>query len=374
MVWVSADLAWPPRAGGELRSLRLLSGLREHADLSVALLNPGADPAPLGQALGVPHLTSLRRWPSALAKRGTAVQHRWPLSTAAVYDRRIADWVRAAAGPDGIVVAEHLQAAPYLRGAPYGVLNLQNADAALHRAAPWPTHPVRRLEHGWDRLTTGPLERRTVSSAHLVVCVSEQDRAALRCPTAVVVPNGADLPAAVTPVPRGGAIMFVGSLNYPPNAEGVRWWLREIWPLLPADLPLLTVVGRAARAVLGSPAGAQVVSDVPEVAPYVEQASVVVLPLLAGGGSRLKLLEAMALGRPVVSTTKGAEGFPVRHGHELLLADSPGALADAVTRVYRDPVLAQRLASAGRTFAEDYAWEALGARFAAVVLGQKYAL
>ena len=368
--------------------MRLLASLSEQADISVALLNPTDDPAPLAEALGVRDITALRRWPSAAVKRGTALAHRWPLPAAAVYDRRIAAWVREAAGGDGagrraaggratggratggraIVVADHVQAAPYLQGAPRSVLSLQNADAALHRDQPWPAQPVRRIEHGWDRVTLSRLERRALRDADVVVCVSEQDRSILRCPTAVVVPNGADLPGAVTPVPRAGAIVFVGSLNYAPNAEAVRWWLREIGPLLPADLPALTVVGRAARAVLGDPPGLQVVSDVPDVAPYLEQASVVVVPLLSGGGSRLKLIEAMARGRPVVSTSKGAEGFPVQHERELMLADGPQAIAEAVTRVYRDPVLAQRLASAGRAFAEAYSWDALGDRFTAAVL------
>ena len=368
VVWVSADLAVPPRAGGELRALRLLSALAALTPVHVALLNPAADALAVQQASGAVTVRQLPAWSTAVVKRAVAVRRGWPLPVAAVYDRETAAWVARTAGDGGLVLADHLQVAPYLSDAHRSVLSLHNDDAALVRQQRPEPGAVRRLEQRWDQRATGRLQRRALGRADRVVCVSEPDRLSLGRADAVVVPNGADLPARVSPVPRGGRLVFVGSLNYAPNAEGVRWWLREVGPLLPGDLPPLTVVGRGAQAVLGNPPGLQVVSDVPEVAPYLEQASVVVLPLRAGGGSRLKLIEAMAQGRPVVSTSKGAEGFPVRHDRELLLADSPQALADAVTRIYRDPALAQRLATAGRTFAEAYSWTALGARFAAAVL------
>ena len=368
VVWVTADLAVPARAGGELRSLRLLSALAGLTPVHVALLNPAADAAAVQQVSGAASVRQLPAWAGAAAKRTTAVRRGWPLPAAAVYDRKLAAWARETAGPEGIVLAEHVQATPYLVGAGRSVLSLQNDDDALLRQLPPAAGALRRLEQRWDQQTTRRLQRRWLAEAHQVVCVSEQDRASLGRTDAVVVPNGADLPDRTSPAPTGGRLVFVGSLNYPPNAEAVRWWLREIGPLLPADLPVLTVVGRAAQAVLGTPPGLDVVSDPPEVTPYLEQASVVVLPLRAGGGSRLKLIEAMALGRPVVSTTKGAEGFPVRNDRELLLADGPREIAEAVTRVYRDPALAQRLATAGRAFAQAYSWEALGARFAATLL------
>ena len=368
VVWVTADLAVPARAGGELRSLRLLSALAALTPVQVALLNPAADAEAVQQATGAVAVRQLPAWSTAVAKRTLALRRGWPLPTSAVHDRELAAWVLGAAGAGGIVVADHLQVAPYLAGAQRSVLSLHNDDAALLLQQRPAAGAARRLEQHWDRQATRRLQRRWLSRAQQVVCVSEQDRASLGRSDAVVVPNGADLPGRTSPVPAGGRLVFVGSLNYPPNSEAVRGWLREIAPLLPADLPVLTVVGRAARAILGDQPGLEIVADPPEVLPYLEQASVVVLPLRAGGGSRLKLIEAMALGRPVVSTTKGAEGFPVRHDRELLLADGPAEIAAAVTRVYRDPALAHRLATAGRAFAQAYSWEVLGARFAAAVL------
>jgi glycosyltransferase involved in cell wall biosynthesis len=266
-----------------------------------------------------------------------------------------------------VVVADHVWTAPYLRGVGRGVLHLHNAEADLLAQGPLRAGVARSAEHRWEVVSTRRLERWATREADVVVCVSELDAKRVGRHDALVVPNGTDLPPSTTPVPHEGALLFVGSLDYPPNREGVLWWLSEVAPLLPEGLPPLTVVGRSAdkalRDVRHDPR-LRVFADVPDVTPYLEAASLVVQPLLRGGGTRLKLVEALSHARPVVATRLAAEGFPVRDGEHLRLVGDANEMADAVVALYRDAAAAQRLATAGRAFALDYSWDRVGARFA----------
>lgn len=365
VVWVAPYLDAPAHGGGELRTTRLLKALSAVCVVDVALLDPHADAAAVAVATGAREVRQLGAWPRPLTKRGRALRRRLPLPAAAVLDPRLVAWVaRRASG--AVVVADHLLAAPYLSLGARSVLSLHNADAQLLRELPTPDTRVRRAEHRWDLAVTPGLQRRALTRADRVVCVSEQDRALLRA-DALVVPNGADLPPAPTPVPRGGSVLFVGSMSYPPNLDAVRWWREHVAPRLPEDLPPLTVVGRDAARVLGGAPGLEVHGDVADVRPFLEAASVVVVPLRHGGGSRLKVVEALGHGRPLVATVKGVEGFPVVAGEHALVHDDAAAFAGAVTQAYRDVAAADRLAAAGRALAEAYDWDTVAAPFVAMV-------
>lgn len=135
-----------------------------------------------------------------------------------------------------------------------------------------------------------------------------------------------------------GRVMFLGSMDWMPNQDGVRWFVREVWPTILSRHPLASfhIVGRTPPAEirgLAAVPGVTVVGNVPDVRPHLAEASVVVVPLLVGGGTRLKIYEAMAMNRAVVSTLIGAEGLPVRVGEHYLAADDPASFADAVSRL-----------------------------------------
>ncbi len=217
-----------------------------------------------------------------------------------------------------------------------------------------------RIATRFDRsITVSPVDRQLLlaSAPHLHV---------------EMLPNGVDT-AQLTPLPPPSAtqtappaILFTGTLSYLPCADAAIWLVSVILPLLRRHVPDVEVwiVGRLATPAVEALAGERVfvTGEVPDTVPYYRRSTVAVAPLRAGGGSRLKILEAMALGRPVVSTTIGAEGLDLRAGEHLLLADSAEAFAEAIARVLRDQALARTLAENARRFVcEHHDWDAIAA-------------
>ena len=182
-----------------------------------------------------------------------------------------------------------------------------------------------------------------------------------------IVPNGVDDKLTDKPsVPRDlHRLVFVGTMNYGPNEDAVLYFCREIFPRVRAQIPdaRLSIVGLkppATLLALQDDRSIFVHANVPDVAPYVQRATVSIVPLRVGGGTRLKILESLALGTPVVSTTVGAEGLDLNHGEHLLLADSPADFAEAVVRMLRDSDLNNRLAVEGRNRVRQlYLWSSI---------------
>lgn len=152
-------------------------------------------------------------------------------------------------------------------------------------------------------------------------------------------------------------VLFVGSLAHGPNAQGLEWFITEVWPSVQAKVPhaRLTVVGMfpydRLRNMLDEH-GATLAANVPSVEPYYAEADMVVSPILFGGGTRIKILEAMAYGRAVVSTTIGAEGLDIVPGEHAMIADAPEDFADAIATLANDPARRRQLAAAGRALQE----------------------
>lgn len=187
-------------------------------------------------------------------------------------------------------------------------------------------------------------------------------------PTAVVA-NGVDLdyfrPWDVAPDPQ--TAVFNGVLDYRPNVDAAYYLADEIWPLVLERCPgaQLTIVGRGESAELRRLRRPAIVvtGEVPDVRPYLAKAAVVLVPIRMGGGTRLKVVEGLAMGKAMVSTSLGCEGVDVHDGEHLMVADAPGRFAAAVVRLFEDPPLARALGSAGRTRMEqEYSWELAGAR------------
>jgi glycosyltransferase involved in cell wall biosynthesis len=223
---------------------------------------------------------------------------------------------------------------------------------------------VKRFERAALQWVDGAL---TVS--HLDCARLREDRADLPIET---VENGVDLDY-FRPLPQPDSLrhlVFTGSMDWRPNQDAARYFAVDVMPLLRRARPELecTFVGRnppSDIAALGQTQGIHITGTVEDVRPYVERASVYIVPLRVGGGSRLKILEALAMGRAVVSTTVGAEGLHVEHGRHLLLADNPRTFADSVLRLLDDPALCSELGTEGRRLVEArYDWNALAERLA----------
>ncbi|MBN2004267.1 MAG: glycosyltransferase [Anaerolineae bacterium] len=264
------------------------------------------------------------------------------------------DLVRACTHPPRVVFDDHN--CEYL-------LQRRASQADMRRPSRWIGAAYSAVQ--WRRLLRH--ERAVCRSADMVVTVSHADADALRniAPglEPLLVPNGITMAEytgyASRAELRQPAFVFTGTMNFRPNVDGVLWFAHNVWPRILAALPEahFYIVGRSPHkrlSELNAMPGVIITGAVPDTRPYINAAAVYVVPLLVGGGTRLKILEATAMDKTVVSTTLGAEGFPDA-GRALILADAPADFADACIR------LAQRSQDATHThaFAEAYDWQRL---------------
>jgi sugar transferase (PEP-CTERM/EpsH1 system associated) len=242
------------------------------------------------------------------------------------------------------------------------ILSMHNIESVRFERelalAPW---NARRLALSLDRYWFRSWEQRVVRSFDGIVAVSDIDkqwieRHASARPVALVT-NGVNVDYFRPQIASNAtALVFTGTMNYPPNVDAVLWFAREILPRLRQRLPELgfTIVGGKPLAEvegLTRVTGVQVTGRVDDIRPYLADALAVVVPLRSGGGTRLKILEAMAMARPVVSTTLGAEGLEVTHGHDILIADRPEQFVESVLALASSRNLASRIGQAGRELA-----------------------
>ncbi|WP_245863294.1 glycosyltransferase [Candidatus Viridilinea mediisalina] len=382
---------YPLRSGGALRIYHVARGLAEHHEVTLLSFAPHAAavaalaplrawchvvtvPSPAGRSVARRALTTLTSSQPDMALRAQSHAYSEALSRL------------VASTPFALVLAASIEMAGYLlplRGlGPRLVLDQFNAEYLLQRRAALSDLALalrlrpRALVGGlysllqWRKLAR--YERMLLAQLDTITVVSEQDRNALARlhPAAaqrlVVVPNGVDTslvrPGAVRGDLGGATMVFTGTLDYRPNIDALRWFTAEVLPLIRARAPTarLLIVGRAAGAAIHALASeaVEVIGEVAAVAPYIDGAAVYVVPMRIGGGSRLKLLEALAMEAPIVTTPMGAEGIVgLRDGTHLLMAERPKDFANAVLRLIADPTLGQRLGSAGRAHVvANYDW------------------
>jgi polysaccharide biosynthesis protein PslH len=239
------------------------------------------------------------------------------------------------------------------------------------------------VEQRWDRklrtwinsVTMGYWEPRYAEKFNRCATVSEVDRQLLLKANprlqVDVIPNGVDIemyqPQPLPPENASPSLLFIGNMGYPPCVDAAMYFCQEIYPLIRRRIPAaeLWIVGRDPRpeVLQLNGDGVHVTGQVEDVIPYYRQSTVCVVPLRAGGGTRLKILEAMALGRPVVSTTIGCEGLEVIDGQHLLIADSPEQFAEKTLHLLTDRQLYRQLLVNGRRLVEaTYGWDKIAGR------------
>lgn len=365
-VVVTKFVPWPPNSGEKRRVLGVVRALRDRGEVTLcAFAGPDEDAEPLiAEGIDV-RSVPLRRTPATLL-RGLVVGR--SVTAARFWDARLAGLVTeaTAVAPD-VLLVEHVQLLPYAhrRRAGMRVIDMHNVESVLLRRMSESSIGLRRMALAVESRAVRRLERRS-SAVDLVMVVSDVDRAALervvQHTNVVVVPNAWDEPSPLPPAPDPVAC-FVALLSWGPNVDAAVWFCREVWPRVVAALPdaRLQLVGRnpadAVRALV-SPT-VEVTGTVPDLTPWYARARVALAPLLAGGGSRLKILEALAAGRPVVASSVGVEGLEDLIGRGVVVADDPADMAAALVDLLRDPVRSQALGKAGTAaVAADHSWGA----------------
>ena len=227
----------------------------------------------------------------------------------------------------------------------------------------------RRLyyEANWRKLRREELGTYRDAHGTYLCSAADQQRLLSKVPGArtAVIPNAADVeyyqPRQTDPPPNGHTVVFFGLLSYVPNVDGVLQFLQEIWPRIVKKIPAarFKIIGGGAPPSLQALAGPKIelTGFVPDLRPHLAEAALVVVPLRLGGGTRLKIVESMAMGKAIVSTTLGAEGIDAVPGQDILIEDEPVAFADAVIRLLGDSEHAARIGRSARKLAVgQYSW------------------
>jgi glycosyltransferase involved in cell wall biosynthesis len=236
--------------------------------------------------------------------------------------------------------------------------------------------PMMRLRHGftWNKLKT--YTRSILQNVDACTVPSEQEKANLLeimpgYAGVKVVPHALDLTqyTGAFGSPRPGSLVFTGSFTYHPNQDGAHYFLQDIYPRIKQFVPevctqILGNTGSAPIETWPLDSSVSFTGMIYDVRPHIAQSWLSIVPLRMGAGTRLKIIESLALGTPVVSTSKGAEGLDVTNQENILIADTPSEFADAVIRVLRNAEFREALSRQGRKLvAEKYSAEAMGTSF-----------
>jgi sugar transferase (PEP-CTERM/EpsH1 system associated) len=389
LLFLSRWFPYPPDNGSKIRVYNLLKYLA--ARHTVHLLSFTGEPVSEDQIAALrqicEHVEAVPYRPfqpgrlSALA----GLLARLPRSVRDTHNAKMQARVAAAArqNPYTAVIASQVDMAAYALALPSIPKILEEIElSTLYEQIAAERHPLKRARRRlmwqkWVNYTAYLLtsfdgctavsekERQRVAAA-----VQSQPHAPIR-----VIRNGVDLArhSGDFGAPQPDTLIFTGGLTYGANFDAAQWFLQEVFPLIQARRPQvkLAITGKLDGAPvdrLPRPPGVELTGYLDDIRPRIAQSWVSIVPLRIGGGTRLKILESLALGTPVVATHKGAEGLELTAGSDLLLADTPDELAQAILRLLTDANLRQQLSQSGRqAVAGRYDWPAIGADLCAFV-------
>jgi glycosyltransferase involved in cell wall biosynthesis len=390
-LWLKTELLHPVDKGGKIRTYQMLKELKKNHHITYLTLDDGtAESGALAKAseyahetITVSHPTAAKfsakfyfelannlvsKLPYALQKYVSAEMRETTekLAVRENFDVVICDFLTPA-----VNLPANLNAAT--------LLFQHNVEAMIWRrhfevAESAPKKAFMKMQ--WRRMFE--YEKESCQHFDWVAAVSKEDADTMR--REYNIENVSDIPTGVDTeffAPGGDVqkdqfnIVFTGSMDWLPNEDAIQWFTEEILPLIRRQIPQvsLTVVGRNPFPSLvelsKKDRSIVVTSRVPDVRPFMEKASVYIVPIRIGGGTRLKIYEAMAMGLPMVSTTVGAEGLPVVDSEEILLRDTPQEFAEAVLKLLQDRNLAKKIGErAAQTVREKFGWRKVADNFA----------
>jgi glycosyltransferase involved in cell wall biosynthesis len=386
ILWAKSDFLHPTTKGGHIRTLEMLKRLHRRHEIHYVALDLEEQPGGFGRSSEY----CTRAYPVAHSAPGQGTARFWiqaarsacsglPLAVSryrsAPMRRLIAELTRRQRFDS--VVCDFLFAAPNIPDLAGALLFQHNVEAQIWK---------RRLEHvsrAPDRLFLNSQYRRMLRyegqvcrAVKRVAAVSELDaeimRSEYRVDNVHAVPTGVDVEYFKPPrePAAGSQLVFIGSMDWMPNVDGIQWFAREVLPRIRRRRPDcgLTIAGRRPHAAISKLAEQDrsilVTGTVPDIRPYLWESAVSIVPLRIGGGTRLKIFESMAAGIPVVSTSIGAEGLDVRDGENIWIADAPEDFAERCIELLAD--------SGARRAIADTAWEMVSTCYSWEVVSRKF--
>jgi sugar transferase (PEP-CTERM/EpsH1 system associated) len=402
ILFLTSQLPYPPHQGGAIRTYNMIVNLAPRHEIHLlSFVNSPDDverAAPLRpycqtiEVVPVPRRSSLKRLLTTLFSPLPDMALRLP---SAEFRHKLA--ARLESEHFDVVQVESIEMAPYAMGdagwevdnRPLWVFDDYNAEYVLQQRA-FETdvrHPRRWIGAlysfiQWQKLRR--YEAAVCQRVDQVIAVSEADKEILQKLgpgiAVTVIPNGVDTraydPGQIYPlVLEPHSIVFTGKMDFRPNIDAVLWFCHQVLPLIQTQVPDVHfyIVGQKPpmrlKPLAEDPA-VTLTGYVDDVRPYIAGAGVYAVPLRIGGGTRLKIMEAMALGKAIVSTSLGCEGYPVTSGRELVIADTPQDFARCVVELLGDGQRREELGHAGRRFVEErYDWRAIIPRLERVYEG-----
>jgi glycosyltransferase involved in cell wall biosynthesis len=386
ILWVKSDFLHPTTKGGHIRTLETLKRLHQRNEIHyVALDLPeqrgGVERSSeyCSKAYPIPHSVPARNTAGYFLQAFGGLFSSMPVSVSRYQSDAMRRQVEALQRTEKFdaIVCDFLFPAVNMPDLGSCVLFQHNVEAMIwKRHAETAASTLRKAYFGgqYDRMLR--FEGEVCSAVKSIIAVSDVDAATMRSKYGVTriaaVPTGVDIDYFA---PKGEQkpstdLVFLGSMDWMPNIDGMQWFVNEILPLIRKARPecSLAIVGRSPDAGVQQLADKDkricVTGTVPDVRPYLWEAAVSIVPLRIGGGTRLKIYEAMAARVPVVSTTVGAEGLDVCNGENIRIADSPAEFADCCVTLLEDEDRRSRMAQAAfEMIASRYSWEVVSRKF-----------
>src|SRR5580700_3159862 len=392
ILWVKAGKLLPINTGGRIRSYNILRCLANGHDVTVFSYYQGKQDPSYDEALsrhfsdtvciatgapgnGSPRLLRTLHYLSKLCRASPYAVSQFDSKRVRLalrnylqsrrFDVAVCDFLAATSNfPNRVLIPT--------------VLFQHNVEAVLwQRQSRVGASPIARLAFRVEAAKMNRYEPTAIGKFDHVVAVSDSDRrrmGGVPDDRITVVPTGVDIEKFArkeVAMVSDPVVVFTGTMDWEANVDGIEFFCDEIWPMILAEIPdaRLLIVGRepGPRVKRLASASVEITGTVPSILEYLEKAAVVIVPLRIGGGTRLKIYEAMAMGKAVVSTSIGAEGLDVHPDRDIVLCDAPSAFADAVILLLRDAAIRRKFEQAAVRLAAQYDWSRVVKQFAEVL-------